>query len=312
MQSHLFFRVVIRPKHFLARAFGGVNGFAMPQSFEPFSRLEQRVHKGMGIAGNRDHAVARIDDFRKFPVLSFIHLKSVRLHIAPSRMQVRGIAIEQGLRTVVKANHIACRSVVDLNPQQALGNVVECIYAAEPTRNHARHAGAARVFAIRPTPQRRGLGKPGSGLSRFDVKASGPFDIADAILGRVNRAIIFFSGKWRQRNGPDQFFVLVAQHAKKVDDLPVDVIVRFNRGWHPIEQHGPGSGKGLAIVMALWKQRKQPVQMRKLAPVPSKRDPPPASGINDMGTFRRHLVQKYRRCAFFCHNVHHQIKFFTM
>ena len=96
--------------------------------------------------------------------------------------------------------------------------------------------------------------------------------------------MVFLAGKWRQGNGPNQFFVTVTKHPKEVHHVAVYVVVSLNWCGLTIDKHGTRPRERLAVVVTLGQQGQQPIEMRELPAIPAKDDAPPpaASHVNNV------------------------------
>src|ERR1035437_1131015 len=137
----------------------------------------QPVHEDVPVARNRDFAATTLEGGRKVDVLAFVHFKAVRHAVAARVVQVWRIAIEQGIGAVVKADDVDRWAVLDLHAKKPRGDFGERVDATEPARDDAGHPRPARVLAVCPPPESRGLGQPGARLARTYVKPSCAFKV---------------------------------------------------------------------------------------------------------------------------------------
>ncbi|NQU41750.1 hypothetical protein HQ520_00595, partial [bacterium] len=73
------------------------------------------------------------------------------------------------------------RAVFYLNAQQSFGDLRQAFHTTEPARNHARHAGAAGVFTIRPPPEGCRLRQAGPGLTCTNKEVASALQIGGLI-----------------------------------------------------------------------------------------------------------------------------------
>src|SRR5690606_31300073 len=110
-----------------------------------------------------------------------------------------------------------------------------------------------------PAAKAGGLGKPGASLARLDIEASGPLYIADVAGIIINGLVILLAGERREGDGPDQFFMMIAQDAKEVHHLPIDIVVGFDRGGAAIDKHRARAGERFTVMMARGQEREEPI-----------------------------------------------------
>src|SRR5207249_9712739 len=95
------------------------------------------------------------------------------------------------------------------------------------------------------------LSESGSHLPGTNEEPARSFNVIGDVFLR-QRPIELFSRKWRKPYLLNQFFFLVSQYSEEIRHVAIDVIVRFNRRWFPIEEHRSRTCKRLYIMMAGW------------------------------------------------------------
>jgi hypothetical protein len=82
--------------------------------------------------------------------------------------------------------------------------------------------------------------------------------------------------KRRQGDGTRKLLWLVAENLEGIHHLAVYVVVGFDGRRLSVEKHCSRTGKWLAVVMCLWEERRQPLQVAELATTPAENDEFPA------------------------------------
>ena len=136
---------------------------------------------------------------------------------------------------------------------------------------------------MRPSTFAAGLRQTRARLPRANVKSSRAFQRRQAGFGTTSLGE-FFSGKRRQANSPDKFFVLVPQDRKEIDELRIQVVIGFHGRRGAVDQHGGRAAIHIAEMLCVVRQiRENEVQMYVFAAVPSERNhfPPRLCGVLD-------------------------------
>jgi hypothetical protein len=175
-------------------------------------------------------------------------------------MYVWWVAIEQGGFRIVEPYHIDRRPVFNLNPQKPRRNFRQRFNRAEPPTDYPAHTPAARILAVRPPANRSSLREASTHLAGPNIESSCPFNIRNVFI-QFARDREFLSAEWRESDRFRQRVALVPENPKKVRNLTVHVVVRLNSRRATIKKNGSRPGKRLAVMMAAWQQREQPVEV---------------------------------------------------
>jgi hypothetical protein len=62
---------------------------------------------------------------------------------------------------------------------------------------------------------------------------------------------------------------VIAEDAKEVDYLAVEIVIGLDRGGRTVKEYGGRPGERFAVMMTGRQERKQPIEMRILAAIPS-------------------------------------------
>lgn len=66
----------------------------------------------------------------------------------------------------------------------------------------------------------------------------------------IHREIKLFAREWGERNGPRKFFVVIAQNAKEINYIAINVMISCHRRWIAIEQYSRRAAKRFPIGVA--------------------------------------------------------------
>lgn len=186
LEGELRVGLIVRPKHFLAGAFRGVNRLIDAQGLYPTLRGKQLCHKRMVIARNRDFALAAIRRIGKLTMLFLIHLESVGFRVPACCVEIWRVTIKKRCRAIIESQNIDRRAILYLNAKKPMRYIIERLDAAEPSGHDARHTGAACILAVGPATQRSRLRQSGARLSRPNVEAARPFHVRNPLLRPVD------------------------------------------------------------------------------------------------------------------------------
>src|ERR1043166_7290020 len=142
------------------------------------------------------------------------------------------------------------------------------------------------------------LSETSASLARANKKSACPLYFSQA-LNRRKRVNQLDARKRSEANEADQFLPIVAKAFEEIHNLAVEIVVRFNRGWGTVDEHGSRTAKDFAIVLEAGRQqRKDEVEMRELSTVIAEGDhfASPFAGPWDKAPRRRNLVF-HRRIA---------------
>ncbi len=161
-------------------------------------------------------------------MLAIVHLEPVGGGVPARRVNVGRVAVEQRIRVVVEPNDVGGRTVLDLHAQKSLSDLVQLLDAAKPPRHHAGHARARGLFAVRPPPKRGRLRKAGARLARTDVEATRALQRLRACAALGHGQVKLLARERRELKRAGQLLRTLAQDAKEVDHVPIDVVIGLN------------------------------------------------------------------------------------
>jgi len=232
------------------------------------------VHKIASVAGYRDHPLAISQSDGKPSVVAVGHFETIRFAIPSCGMDIWRVTVKKGSLVVVQLNDLDCGSALNLNSQQTHYDLRKALDTSKPTRHDPRHPSPACILAICPTPKGSRLSQACSCLPRSHKKPSCTFQVGGFGGLAVKGTVKLHTGKWGEANCLNELFLLIPENLEKVHHITIYVVVRLHRRRVAVKEDGGRTAERFAIVVTLWEQWQEPIQVAEFASIPAKGNQP--------------------------------------
>ena len=178
-----------------------------------------------------------------------------------------------GFRPIeLSSDDLERRTVLDLDAQQAVGDLGERFGRTRASARRPRPSPPDWWCGTWPTGPGWPSGRGGPGWARTKNGAPAPAPTGSDSEPRASRNSSRENGvrpiDWRSesRSGPED--------PEEVHDLAVEVVVGLEGGWGPVQRSRGRTAVGFDVMVALGKEREQPIEMGVFPAVPTEGQPP--------------------------------------